>query len=254
MEYTFDEYKKIIDTCKDCGYQFASYHNYKEYNRAVILRHDVDASLRLADTMAELESDWGVRATYFVLPSSDLYNPNSKDSIAILKHLQRCGHEIGLHFDEKKFVAGSEPWNAQRIVDAILQEKHILEYILGTEVTAVSMHTPSKETLEANLLIPGMINAYGTEFFRSIKYVSDSYHQWRENVWDILSGGEYSHIQLLTHPIWYHESYQSRSDTFRQFIADGSKERYEMVENSMLPPNTTLEASYAEDADGMIGR
>jgi hypothetical protein len=65
----------------------------------VYLRHDLDVCLEEALDMANLESELGVRATYFILVNSPLYNPLSQGSLEFVHHIQAKGHWIGLHID-----------------------------------------------------------------------------------------------------------------------------------------------------------
>lgn len=213
----------------------------------MILRHDVDISLEKALKFAELEKMFGegYRSTYFVLVSSDFYNPLSRTSIGIMKKIISLGHKIGLHFDELKYCA-DEVWNQDFIIKKILEEKKQLESIVEDSVDVVSMHRPSRKTLEANLIIPGMINSYGREYFNEIKYVSDSYHRWRENIYDIIETGM-PRIQLLTHAFWYNDISFSRSQAFKKYI-DGAKDvAYKLLEENVLPPGITLAESFAEE-------
>lgn len=59
MDYTYEEYGRLVSCLKKNGYRFAIYRNYKDFNRAVIMRHDVDISLDKAVEMAEFEQHGG---------------------------------------------------------------------------------------------------------------------------------------------------------------------------------------------------
>ena len=87
-------------------------------------------------------------------------------------------------------------------------------------------------TLEADLQIPGMVNSYGQTFFHDFKYLSDSRHRWREPVEDIIRGGEYDRLHILTHAFWYHEEDQDITESVGDFIRSANAERYaQMLEN-----------------------
>lgn len=108
MEFTYEAYERLIKGIIDNGYQITNYHLYKKVKCPCILRHDVDMDLKKAAEFAEFESKIElkkrVKATYFVLLTSDFYNLYSKENIHLLKDILLCGHEIGLHFDEKKYT------------------------------------------------------------------------------------------------------------------------------------------------------
>lgn len=158
MEFTYHAYRGLLSLLRQNGYEISGYHDWRSKSSPVILRHDVDQSLEAAVRLAELECGEGVRATYFLLLRTDFYNIASARSQALIRQIQRCGGEIGLHFDETAY--GEED-----VVSAILCEKEIMEKLLGIPVTAVSMHRPSQKTLHSDYHIPNMVNTYGSLFF-----------------------------------------------------------------------------------------
>lgn len=231
MEFTFQAYRGLLSLLQEQGYVCRSYHNYVDVSRCVILRHDVDQSLSQAVRLAELEAEEGIRSTYFVLLRTDFYNLASKDSLEKLYRIQSLGHEIGLHFDEMFYAPAQGPdW----VVQSIIKECGLLSALLETEVSSVSMHRPSKATLEADYQIPGIVNSYGKTFFHDFKYLSDSRRRWREPVLDIIRSGEFDCLHILTHAFWYHEAEEDISQTIESFVRSAGRERYrQMAENIM---------------------
>ncbi|MCR5590972.1 MAG: hypothetical protein K6F73_05510 [Lachnospiraceae bacterium] len=226
-EFTFVFYAKIIQSLKENGYEIADYDNYRKYPRTAILRHDIDFDIQKSVIMAEHEAALGVTATYYVLLRTDLYSVFSAASVAGLKRIMELGGKIGLHFDETCYplVMGK----SEEVKKLILSEKDILEDIIGTPVTTVSMHQPSRQIIEAELDIPGMINSYRSEFFREMKYVSDSCRNWREPVIDIIKSNEYDRIHILTHALWWHDEDMSLHDTLCSYINEANMIRYEAL-------------------------
>ena len=209
----------------------------------MILRHDIDNSLPQALRLAEIEAEEGVKSTWFVLLRTDFYNPASAASQRILCRLGELGHEIGLHFDEMAYASesGIGSYASSSTEELIVREAGILADICGCPITTVSMHRPSKATLEADMQIPGMVNSYGQTFFHDFKYLSDSRRRWREPVEDIIRGGEYDRLHILTHAFWYHEQEEDIAESVDAFIRAANAERYaQMMENitdlpSILP-------------------
>lgn len=236
MEFTYRAYRELLHLLQEQGYAYEDYHTYQRASKCVILRHDVDNSLEQAMRLAELEAEEGVRSTYFVLLRTDFYNPASKVEAERIHRILSLGHEVGLHFDEVAYAPGEAD-----VTSLILKEAEILSSICGCPVTTVSMHRPSKATLEADLQIPSMINSYGKTFFHDFKYLSDSRRRWREPVLDIVRSGEYDCLHILTHAFWYHEEELSIEESVGGFIRAANRERYaQMKENitdlaSILP-------------------
>lgn len=228
VQFTYESYKNLIKLLWANSYQIKTYHTWQEADRCVILRHDIDTSLDKAVELAQVERELGVSSTYFVLLTSDFYNPASKGSLEKLRAIQHMGHELGLHFDEKAYPEGTP----EETVVRILYERDVLASILGTPVTTVSMHRPSRMTLEADLKIPGMVNSYEKTFFHDFKYLSDSRRRWREPVEEIIRTGEYDRLHILTHAFWYHEKDEPIETTVGRFIGSANRERYgQMMEN-----------------------
>ncbi len=104
---------------------------------------------------------------------------------------------------------------------------------VGTQVSAVSMHRPSRAILDADIHIPDMINSYGKKFFREFKYLSDSRRHWREPVEEIIDSAEYDRLHILTHPFWYSEKEYDMHRAVAGFINSGNLQRYQQMERNI---------------------
>lgn len=222
VEFTHEGYRRLIKVLKEHEYTVCNYDDYDDKKKVAILRHDIDTSVKKAVEFAKIESEEGVTGTYFVLLNTDFYNVNSAKTAMELKELQSLGAKIGLHFDETKYNAKT----VDAMIECILKEKNMLELSLNVPITTVSMHRPSKWTLEQNIVIPGMVNSYSEEFFKNFKYVSDSRRNWREDVETIIKSEEFERLHILTHAFWYDEYEKSARDVLLEFIRSSKKERY----------------------------
>ena len=234
MQFTYAAYYSLISLLRHSGYAFTDYHNYQSHPRCVILRHDIDNSLPQALRLAEIEAEEGVKSTWFVLLRTDFYNPASAASQKALRRIRELGHEIGLHFDEMAYTgeSGIGTYASSSVEELITHEAGILADICSCPITTVSMHRPAKATLEADLKIPGMVNSYGQTFFHDFKYLSDSRRRWREPVEEIIRGGEYDRLHILTHAFWYHEQERDITESIGAFVRSANAERYgQMMEN-----------------------
>lgn len=229
MEFTYNEYRRLMKELGTEGYHFSGYHNYNEYEKPVIMRHDVDVSLEAAIQMAMLEKEMGICATYFILVSSDFYNAFSKRSIAYIKKIKEAGHDIGLHFDERKYEEGCN------IEELIIKEVNMMKTALQYDIQSVSMHRPSKQTLEADYKIADgkIINSYGTEFFHKFEYISDSRRTWQKDIWSILHSGQYKKLHILTHPIWYDKTEVAMGEKLKNFCLAAVEERYNTLNENL---------------------
>ena len=103
MNFTYGAYKEMLNSLRDHGYKFADYINCDDYERCVILRHDIDDSVECALKMAQIEAAEKVKSTYFVLLTSEFYNVASKANKEKILEIKELGHDIGLHFDELNY-------------------------------------------------------------------------------------------------------------------------------------------------------
>lgn len=237
MKFTYSAYRELLSLFREWGYAIRNYYTYLDAPRCVILRHDIDNSLDQAVKLAELEAEENVRSTWFVLLRTDFYNVFSKASKEALDRIHSLGHEIGLHFDEASYVPTLKP---DEVVEKIIKECGLLSALLGTQVSTVSMHRPSKSTLEANYQIPGVVNSYGRTFFQDFKYLSDSRRRWRETVEEIIRSGEYDRLHILTHAFWYHEEEEDISMTVGNFIRSANQERYQQMAENITDISSVL--------------
>jgi hypothetical protein len=228
MKFTYDAYKQLISLVNNCGYHFTGYTNETSAQRPVIMRHDVDFCLQKAVSMAELEDALGVKSTYFVLLSADLYNVFSARSYAFLRRILQLGHEIGLHFDELRYPGAT----LTDLRDAMVREAALLEQAVSCTVKSVSMHRPSALMLSSDLTVPGLVNSYSKRFFSEYKYVSDSRMRWREDVMEIVSSYYHDRLHILTHPFWYSEEEETAKHKLVAFIAAAGPERRNAMEEN----------------------
>ncbi len=215
MKFTYDAYKNMILRLKEHGYIFSNYFDYRIYDKSVIMRHDVDNDLGKALKLSGIEHEMGVTSTYFVLATSNFYNIFSKKNRDILRFICDMGHSVGLHFDETQYSKVDENW-WQEAVD---REIYLLEQCVGREVTSVSMHRPSKDTLNSDWDIRSgkVVNSYGKEFFENHKYLSDSRRNWKEDVLGIIEKEQYNRLHILVHPFWYNETEETTKDVLATF-------------------------------------
>ncbi len=223
--FTYDWYRFLIDTLINSGYTNVNYAEKPCDNLSFILRHDIDNSIPKALEIAKIENELNVKSTFFVLLTSDFYNIASKKNHTLLREIVSLGHTLGLHFDEVAY-RGSNNVGSIDTPSLIVRECNIMSSILDIPITAVSMHRPSKETLQADYHIPGIINSYSNHFFNEFKYLSDSRCRWREPIIDIIKNRQCNNLHILTHPIWYNQNYTEMGTILDEFISRATEERF----------------------------
>ena len=96
-DFTLTAYRLLLESLQKAGYLFYTFRDYcegKTTGKYVILRHDVDTKSDHSLVTAQIESEMGIRATYYfrVVPQSN--KPHIITSIA------GFGHEIGYHYED----------------------------------------------------------------------------------------------------------------------------------------------------------
>jgi hypothetical protein len=202
LEFSPRSYEVILDAIQRRGFEFARFGDLisagSPDGRVCLLRHDVDVSMDFALEMAQLEARRGVRATYFVMLRSPLYNLCGRHAADALRELVGLGHEIGLHFDAA-YSQGCEHTTQEWIAF----EMSTLAALAGTDIGAFSFHQPSAAIIEQRIEVAGAVNTYHPDQLAGFKYISDSNRVWREyDPLQLLEAG-FERIHLLLHPIWW---------------------------------------------------
>lgn len=200
-DFTHAGYRALIAAFLDRDYTVVSYDEARPEARHLILRHDLDMSLQAAEPIAAIEHELGVRAHYFALVRTEMYNPFSAGARASLETIRSLGHEIGLHLDDSLYA------NDPAALDAAAErECRVLEDATGAPVRFISFHRPAKALLGHDRPLAGRRHAYEPCFFEAMGYVSDSRGRWHHGMpldHEAVQGGHA--LQLLTHPIWWPE-------------------------------------------------
>jgi len=228
----------------------------------LILRHDVDVSLKRALEMAQIEKKYDISATYMVIANYQaitewpLYNVKDRTSKDILKNLIDLGHEIGLHYvlDDKEQCYD---YKNSEIKQNILSTRKLLEDSIKKPVKTLSFHRPKSKQYEGPLIDCGMINAYSKKLMCKRENLSKSkvlYHSDSGGIWKygeplpFLIEPTKPLLQLLIHPIWWgelHLPWKERLHVFRSTeTSDMSFEeakKFDVALNKTLPEQFNYE-------------
>jgi len=200
QDFTFEGLAHLLTTIKSSGYEYRFFTpSALAPTGECILRHDVDLDLTLAVRVAEIEERLGARSTFFVLTTTDAYNPLSRAGRMAVSQILALGHRLGLHFDPTAWADSATP-----VEKALLMESRILEDAFGVAIEAFSFHRPGAYGSNGPLRVGAMVNAYSPCFTEDISYSSDSTGWWRYGSFlDSDSFARLTSVQLLLHPVWW---------------------------------------------------
>ena len=217
-KFTFEEYDKITSRLKNksTNLVFSDFYNNNNVpNKYFILRHDIDYCLTSAYNLAYFESKKGLRASYFLLLSSNNYNLLSEESRDIPKKLTDLGHEVGLHYD----IMAISKDNNENKRESLLLEIEILSNLTGKDIKSIAMHNPSIYGKDIFANEKNFINVYDDKFTKEIKYFSDSCGAWRDEAYHSFKSSIIpDRLQLLTHPFFWGKNMGDRWKRLNDFI------------------------------------
>ena len=198
-DFTEAGYRHLLASFGRRGYEPRLFEDGKAEGRHLLLRHDIDVSIEAALRIAEIESDLRIRATYFVMLRTEMYNPFSQRGLAGLARLTSLGHRVGLHFDASYYDDALDVLDA-----AVAQECSALETMTDRGVDIVSFHRPPSALQGLDRLVGGRAHTYEPRFVQRMDYCSDSRGGWHHgHPLDHPAVAEGRALQLLTHPIWW---------------------------------------------------
>lgn len=209
VSFTYDWYRSLLERLHDHGHQFTSYDDTID-DGDVLLRHDVDWSPRNALTLARLEADYDITATYCFLVSSPLYNLHHKPVRGVVERIADLGHDIALHCNTHQYFT-AEP-SDDALTDRVTDEHTALTTITDAVTDVVSFHRPPEWVFRREY--DAFTSTYAPRFFDEITYRGDSNQRWRDT--PPLQDSLPNRLQLLVHPgLWGVDdaSFEARFDT-----------------------------------------
>ncbi len=229
QNFTLKSYEELLKYFKQT-HNFTLFKEYDQQDKqnTILLRHDIDYSLKHAYEVAKLESQLGVKSTYFLLFSSPFYNMLDEENIFLAKEIAKLGHEIGLHYDVSVILKGNKS-NPRSLFDA---EINLLSNLIENPISTIAMHNPSISG-EDIFRESGYINTYNEQFVKDMAYFSDSCMAWRNNFVEHLEQDNFPEkIQLLIHPILWSEKEVDRYEKLDHFFQLKTSETEDMINDS----------------------
>ena len=96
LDFTFAKFRELCEALSSSGYELLTVRDYlqgNEQKRFVILRHDIDVKPERGLKMAEIEKEHGIRSTYYIRMTEEVFKP------IIIRRIAEMGHEIGYHYE-----------------------------------------------------------------------------------------------------------------------------------------------------------
>lgn len=181
-----------------------------------IIRHDVDRMPGHSLETARIESELGIKATYYFRATKNVFKPE------IIKEISNMGHEIGYHYEVLSEAAG----NYSKAIK--LFENHLSEFRKICDISTISMHGRPLSKFDNKDLWKvhdfhklGIIGEAYLSAGQELNYFSDTGRNWgiKNNLRDFIPGkskdssvnttseligliesNKINNIYILTHP------------------------------------------------------
>jgi len=227
FQFTFLNIESQLQLAIDQGYTFITcldYYRSKDFlePKSIVLRVDIDGSVKKADRLRIVFKKLGVKATFFVRLHAPEYNPFSFENYRILKALRDDGHEIGYH---SEVIDQATIWN-EDAADCLVRDIEILNRMLGIKVQGVASHGGltglnnlefwnNRQSKDFNVLYEAYEDSNSFNLFNLSFYISDSeWTRWKCYNRGVLRDGDrrsfgehlidgHNLIYLLIHPDTY---------------------------------------------------
>jgi hypothetical protein len=232
IDFTFDYIKSELESLLSNDYQFMNCLQYYELKKSsslnfktVVLRVDVDFSVKKAEFLLDIFNSLGINASFFIRLHAPEYNPFSFENYRIIKKIIETGHEVGYH---SEIVDQAHIWN-ENPVDCLIRDIKVFNEMFDVKINGVASHGgmtglnnlsfwDSHKASEFGLLYEGYDKEIGFNIFQEAFYISDS--EWTK--WKCYNRGlkvendfrspsqhivdKHNLIHLLIHPDTYYKN------------------------------------------------
>jgi hypothetical protein len=216
MEFSLEGYSELLSVFKDADYSFCEFEEVDsclaEGYPFVVLRHDIDISLRPALGIARIEYEQGIHATYFVLLRSPFYNVLSRSNAELILQIHQYGHQVATHLDLAAYD--------NDIASALMEVDIFSKFYPFINTRLVSLHSSSCDLQHMPVELSQQLdNVYGSSVRGETAYLSDSTGRWRYgHPLDSQAFKTRKPIQLLTHPIWWMQEGETAAQKLERWL------------------------------------
>jgi hypothetical protein len=215
LEFSLEGYNELLSVFKDKGYSFCRFEEIDSRlaggHPFVVLRHDIDLSLRPALEIARIEYEQEVQTTYFVLLRSPFYNILSRSNAEIMLQIHRYGHQIAAHIDLAAYD--------NDCVKALMEIEILSQFYPYINTEIVSLHSSYDLNQMPIESFRQLNNVYGSAVRGDVAYISDSTGRWRYgHPLDSEAFNTQKPIQLLTHPIWWFQEGETAAQKLEHWL------------------------------------
>lgn len=142
MKFTFAYIEHELIEALNSGYRFLTCSQFIEqknellFPETIVIRVDIDLSVKKTARLIEIFNRLNIKATFFLRLHAPEYNPYSFENYRILKLLIGSGHELGYH---SEVIDQAAIWN-EDAEQCLLRDLSVMTAMFGIKVNAVASH------------------------------------------------------------------------------------------------------------------
>lgn len=237
MPNRYKEYEAFLKLFLDNGYNFICVKEFEKLKdktkKYIILRHDIDSDIKIAQKMFEIEKKLEIKSTYYFR----LCTINKE----LIKQIDEYGSEVGYHYEEiaqyckdnknisKEFVIN----NLDKIKLKMIENVKYFENETNVKIHSIASHgdfinrrigVTNKFLYQKDIQDKlGVIEAYDIEENIDFRTADNMYPQyWKKNP-NVAISERMNRALILVHPRWWDSSPIERFKLDVGRILDGIK-------------------------------
>lgn len=184
MNFSYEHLNDILTYAIKQGYIFQTaleYYNEPTISKTVVLRIDVDLSVKKLIHILDIMNSLQIKSSIFVRLHAPEYNPFDFENYRILKQAIIQGHELGLH---SEIIDQAKIWN-ENPDSCLRRDIDVFENIFDYKISGVASHGGATEFNNLDfwhqnsptcfgLIYEAYTSSCGKNLFKDGVYVSDS--------------------------------------------------------------------------------
>lgn len=217
--FNLNYYRSIIKMAFDHGYCFETLNNFVtnqevRKKKVVVLRHDIDSKPHRNRIFFEVEKEFGIHSSNFLLVHDVQYNPFAVNVLGLFREMELFGSEIGLHtnYVETAQILGLDPVNVlDKEINALRGHFNIKGVACHRNCDFMANSLPHLEKHWASFKKKFALNyqAYEDQVLGKLVFVNEGLNPhlgWRNQTPEavIASGKSFC---MSTHPHWWHREH-----------------------------------------------
>lgn len=244
MDFTIKTYIQLLESLQKADYHFLTYAEYVSKSeeeiprKNIVLRHDVDKLPYNSLRFAQIQSELGIKGTYYFRMHKHSYNET------VIKKIEALGHEVGYHYEtmdtasakfkvqSSKFKVGKENLEYNQLLDLAYEQfcRNLVKFRKIVEIKTISMHGSPLSSFDNRAIwqkydykaLGILAEPYFDLDFNATFYITDTGRRWDGHLFNVRDKA--TDENPLTNPEFLKLRFHSTADLIRAIERRGEME------------------------------